>query len=146
MGEPRRDAFLGFRHQWKHGQLVFSLDPTLDAHTPHLLVRAREPQLREGNAHLHGPTERVHDGSRLPHRIPRVVLVLAVLANQDVRLDAFRVDDELEGRAMVVVAVEEQPELITVRGGVPAREAPDDPLWLRVEQAGGHVQGVAVIH
>jgi hypothetical protein len=115
VGKTGGDPALGFRDEGKHRELVLALDPTLEAHAPHLLSRRREAELGEGDAQLDGPAARV-DGRRcLPDRIPGSVLEIAVAPDEDVLSHAGRVHDELERRPMIVIAVQPQPEFVAVR-------------------------------
>ena len=145
IGEARRDAALGLPHEREHVELVLALDPALEAHSPHLRRRAREPELGERNPHLDGPAERINRSRGLPHGVPRVVRIAPVVSQQNVPLHARGVDDELEGGATIVVAVQEHPKLVAVGRGVPSSQPADDGLRRGVEQAGPDVQRFGVV-
>src|SRR5256886_9672894 len=74
---------LGLPHEREHVELVLALDPALEAHSPHLRRRAREPELGERNPHLDGPAERINRSRGLPHGVPRVVRIAPVVSQQN---------------------------------------------------------------
>src|SRR2546430_5369571 len=51
---------LGLPHEREHVELVLALDPALEAHSPHLRRRAREPELGERNPHLDRKSTRLN--------------------------------------------------------------------------------------
>ena len=144
--EARGHTALGPGHEWKERQLVLALDPADKAHAPYLVRDAGEPQLGKRDADLRRPAERVHSGRGLPHGVPRLVGEGAVATVEHVGADPRGADCELERRAVIVIAVQQHPELVAVRRGVAPREPPHDLAGLGVEQPGADVQGVRVVH
>src|SRR6266540_4887990 len=98
----------------------FLRDRAYEADAPHLLRRARKPQLRKRNPQLCRPAERIDRGGDFPDRVPGIVGEVAVVAEHEVVLDAQRVHVEPEGAAVVVVAVEQHPEVVALSGRVAA--------------------------
>ena len=102
--------------------LVESVLLTPDLHAPGLLGRRGwVPQLREGDAHLGGPAERVDRGFDVPHRVPRFVAAAA----QAVRVEPRpgRIHLEEQPADVVVIGVEDDLDVVGARVGVAADEA-----------------------
>src|SRR3989442_1378059 len=144
VGEARGEAGLGLAHEREHVELLLALDPTHEAHPPHLLGGVREPELREGNPELGRPAERIDGHGRLPYRVPGVVGETAVVAPEEIALHAAGVHHEAVRRAMVVVAVERHPQLVDLRIGIAPDEPLGDPPGIRVEEACAAADGVVV--
>src|SRR3989442_1378063 len=145
VGEARGEAGLGLAHEREHVELLLAVDPTHEAHPPHLLGGVREPELREGNPELGRPAERIDGHGRLPYRVPRVVGETAVVAPEEIALHADGAHHEAVRRAMVVVAVEQHPKLVALRIGIAPDEPLGDPPGIRVEEARADVDGVVVV-
>ena len=101
-GRLRRQAGLVLADKPEPRRFVTALDDALDVDAPGVAVGVREPQLRQGDAHLDGPSARADLHRRRPHGVPRRVEKIVVV-DERVALDAGRRHAELRaGEARVV--------------------------------------------
>src|SRR5690606_23215885 len=92
--ELRGEAVAG-RHELRPGHaLAVALDVPPDAEAERVAGRVRVAELRERDAELGGPAERVDRRGDVPHAVPGPVLHVVVV-DRVVPLDAVRVDGEL---------------------------------------------------
>ena len=145
MGEAGDEPALGLADERPETELVLAQDRAHEAHAPHLLGRARKPQLRKRNPQLRRPAERIDRGGDFPDRVPGIIGEVAVVAEHEVVLDPQRVHVEAEGAAVVVVAVEQHPEVVALRGRVAAPQLARDARGLPIVQPRPDVEGVPVV-
>ena len=105
----------------------------------------REAQRREGDRHLDLVAVGGHPAGRVPQGVPRLVLVAGDVVVRQVHLHAQRVDEELEGAALVVEGVEHDAGEVVVEGVVAVAQPGADLVRLGVVGADRHVEAVAVV-
>src|SRR5690242_11160799 len=122
VAEARRVS--GFRLELERplAELVLAEHPPEEVHTPHLIAHLWKPELRERDAHLHDPAERIDGRRYVPHRVPGAVSDEEIVAAEVIQLHAGGIDRELERRPMIVVAVEVDVEHVALRIVVAAPE------------------------
>ena len=121
-------------------QLVETVLLTPDLQAPGLLVAGRaEPELRERNAHLRRPAERIDGGLHLPDRIPRRVPTPAQTIG--IVFHARWIDLKKQPADVIVVRIEDHLEIIGVHVRVAPHEAGPHATRPRVVvHAGADVQ------
>src|SRR5690606_18505057 len=125
--ELRGEAVAG-RDELRPGDaLAVALDVAPDAEAERVAGRVRVAELRERDAELGGPAERVDRRGDVPYAVPRRVL-LVVVVDRVIALHAVRVDGELEAGAPVVVGVDDDLDLVRRPAHVAARERAHDAV------------------
>ena len=107
-------------------------------------ILARKPDLAEWNTEFGDPSQRVDACRNVPHRVPRVVFVL-VVRDVVVVLHAGGIHLELEARLLVVVRVDDDLDLIRVRGHIAAREQRDDAVRRRIVHAREDIEILVIV-
>ena len=95
--------------------------------------------LRERQAELRRPAERVDLRRDVPDGVPRAVLV-AVVVDRLIHLHAGGVHAELVAGTPVAIRVDEQPDHVARRERVAPLEQLDDAVGVRIVRAHEHVQ------
>ncbi len=108
-------------------------------------LAARETQLVERNRHLHHVARLGDAAGRVPDRVPGRRLAAGDVVVEQVHLHAERVDEELEGPALVVEGVEDDADEVVVPGGVAVREVGADRLWIGVFRLETDVEVTVVV-
>src|SRR5678815_2397874 len=108
----RHATALSLRHERRNGVLVVAPDYPLEQNAPRVIHRRAESQLAEGNAVLGDPACAVARGGDLPHRVPRVVVLVDRL--HLIAANAGGIDVESERRSMIVIAVDHHAEPVRV--------------------------------
>src|SRR5258705_12698492 len=80
----------------------------------------RVAELRQRNAKLRGPSQRIHLRADFPDAVPGVVFLLIVTVHRVVALHPTRVYRELEAGTAVVVGVDDDLDLVTADPDVAA--------------------------
>ena len=145
VSEPGHEPALRLADERPHREFVLAEDRADEADPPHLLARAREAELGKRNPVLGAPAARVHAGRYFPHRVPRLIGEISVVAELQVRLDAERRDVEAKGGAVVVVAVDQDAEVVALGERVPPSQVAGDPGGLAIEQSHADVQRRGVV-
>ena len=104
----------------------------------------RVAELRQRNAELGRPPERIDARRDVPHAVPRVVLV-AVVAHREVALHAVGIHGELEAAAPVVVRVDQELDLVRRPAHVAPRQRVHDAVRMRIEHAHEDVEVLLVV-
>src|SRR6185437_2966147 len=115
-----------------------------DTKTDRVGRRACEAQLRHRNRILSRPAERVDSGRDIPDAVPASVLVVVVIDGV-VALDAAGTHAELEAAAAVVIRIDHHDYLIRRWTHVPPRERGAYRGRILVECANEDVDVVAVV-
>ena len=104
-------------------------DVTAEVDSPDLAGALPEAELREGNAHLRNPAERVHLRRGVPDRIPsRVHPFESVVGRDQVVATSRRCHPEDEGGAVIVVRVElDQEHVVRLHERVAPTTQQGDP-------------------
>ncbi len=145
MAEAGRTAGLRPSPVRPHRDLVQAAHGAPDLEPPGLHAVARVAELRERNAQLGRPAQRVDGRRGLPHGVPRLVEIRVALVER-VALDARRVHLERGAPEVIVERVEDDLDPVGV--GVPV--APDEPAHdpgraQRVVHARADVDRLAIV-
>ena len=123
LAHPRRPAGAIRRHRHPEHVLAGRRIPVVGVEAPDLHGHVVEAELRERDAHLRRPPQRVHHCFRLPHRVEAgVEVVLIVLRVIPIHAHARRGHAERIRGATVMVGVERDPQVLGLRCIVAPRE------------------------
>src|SRR5438270_3098777 len=122
-----------------------AIDIAPDRKAEDIAHRMSVPQLRQRNAELRGPAERVDLGRDLPNTVPRIVFLLIVTVHRIVALDASGVYRELEAGAAVVVGIYDDLDMVTADAEVAAGQELLDTVGMRVKGSHENVEIAVVV-
>jgi hypothetical protein len=143
VAELRHEAGMGHAVQRPAALLSGALDRAPDGHPEGDVGRRGVTQLRKRQPEFRGPAERINPGGHIPDAIPGNVLI-GVLRDGVVGLDAHRVHREFIPRPSIVVGIDHHRELVRWRADIAPREQPHDAVGVRIERADEDVQVVRV--
>ncbi len=144
LGELRDQAGRRLAEQGPGDPLVVAIEVPINGEAERVLALGAVPHLRQRDAELRRPAQRVDAGGHVPHRVPRPVLV-AVVVDRGVVTPARGGHAEFEPRAAVVVRVDQQGDAVGLRKIVAAPDKPNDAVGMGIEATDEDVQVGAVV-
>ena len=125
--------------------LVDACDVTPHAEAERMFLGIVEPELTEWHTEFGRPAERIDSRRDIPDAIPRIVLD-HIGVYRGVAFHAGRIDRHLDTGATIVVAVDEDLDLIRIRLDVTTRQQTDDGVGMRIVGADEDVDVLRVVH
>ena len=135
----RHEIRLGLAEHRPAHPFSVSINVPVDGEAERMRLLLAVAHLRERNAELGRPPQRVDRGGHVPYAVPGAVLVSTVV-HRLVHLHAGRVHAELVTRPPVVIRVDEDPDHVGRREGVAPLEEPDDAVGVGIERPHEHVE------
>jgi hypothetical protein len=111
---------------------------------PDIFVLFGEPDLVEGNSHLHGPALAVDGRFPVPDAVPGFVRI-DIVGQGRVRDRIGRVDAEGVAGPLVIIGVDGEKEPIRVDLGVAPAQTADDFRGIGIPAESGHVDRLVVV-